>query len=529
MNPSRSLLLIALAVLLLAGMACRITGERENSQVAEATVVVELAPTELPSAPRPTEPPAAPPPGQTEPAPATTAPTARPAASDTPAATQAQAATYTPAVPQIPVAPLADRGPWLLIVAERGLFALNPDGSGLTHLTEEQNIDLSLSVSPRGGMLAYVTLMMPDTLQGLELFIMQLPYGDNTHVATLTPRVNRGPLEPGGPGFESYRAIYEMSPPVWSPDASKLAFMGAQDGPSSDLYVYTLRDERITRLTDGPSEGFQPRWSPDGTWIVHTGASTFGTGAGYALSGIWAARGDDSEVKSLYPVKDSADERLVGWLDADTFLVHSWDMSCGPKNLRAVSVSTKKVRPLWPGSFSDYTLAFDLRSGSLMFSASGDPFCNPNNAGGVYLIRPGGGEPQRVADEGRAEWDPGANLFYVQLNKTVKVLAFDPAGRERLVAVDLPVTPLGAPGGQLWAWASSGFNGPKGVWVGELNGSQRQIFAEGAQRTVWSPDGSTLFIFDTAGNLYAAYAPDFVPALVSDGLQVRQNPVWVEP
>lgn len=37
--------------------------------------------------------------------------------------------------------------------------------------------------------------------------------------------------------------------PVWSPDGRYLAFLGAIEGPSSDVYVYDTATDRVQRLT----------------------------------------------------------------------------------------------------------------------------------------------------------------------------------------------------------------------------------------------------------------------------------------
>ena len=51
--------------------------------------------------------------------------------------------------------------------------------------------------------------------------------------------------------------------PSWSPDGRTLAFVG-QVGGISDLYLYDLASDRITRLTNDRYANLQPAWSPDG-------------------------------------------------------------------------------------------------------------------------------------------------------------------------------------------------------------------------------------------------------------------------
>ncbi len=425
--------------------------------------------------------------------------------------------------PSIPSAPLSSNGPWLLIPADNGLYAINPDGSGLTHLTEEKNINLQKSISPRGDRYAFVTLMMPDELVGLELFF-DSPRGDAGHVASLSPDTNPMDMESGQDRFEAYRAIYDYSPPVFSPDGSRLAFMGMQDGVSSDLYVYNFDDGSIDRLTDGPSHGYQPSWSPDGKWIFHTGAETFGTGAGYVMAGVWAAAADGSRVRTLYPIQNSSAEQLLGWAPPATGIIYSWSPDCGPKNLRLVDMETGEIEVLWAGSFMDYNLAFDPSSATVLINVAEGDFCFPEQEAGAYLIHTDGRPPQRLGELGRrVAWDASAGLFLISGDS---LQAYTANGEEVSVAASLLTIPVAAPTGPLWVWAGS-FE-EKGVYVGRLDEQPRQIFSGGAFSPTWSPDGSALFFF-TSDSLYAAFAPDFVPVLVTDQVSIREEPVWMNP
>ena len=62
--------------------------------------------------------------------------------------------------------------------------------------------------------------------------------------------------------------------PSWSPDGTRLAF---QAGPTtmlrdtrSDIYVVTIADKSMTKITAKPDAGSPPSWSPDGKTIAFT-------------------------------------------------------------------------------------------------------------------------------------------------------------------------------------------------------------------------------------------------------------------
>src|SRR5262249_37946373 len=64
------------------------------------------------------------------------------------------------------------------------------------------------------------------------------------------------------PGWADFPAI--------SPDGSRVAFewTGQQQFRAFDLYVKTIGNESLVRLTNDPATHIAPAWSPDGTQIA---------------------------------------------------------------------------------------------------------------------------------------------------------------------------------------------------------------------------------------------------------------------
>lgn len=155
----------------------------------------------------------------------------------------------------IPDRPLGS-GPWLVFQSQGALWAVNSDASGLTQLVGGLSIlpaKFTTSVAPLGGNLAFIASDDVAQRANLSLEILSLPGGRITSVSALTnPETEPGPdSQPGDPKFEAIRAL-------------------------ADLQSFT--------------------WSPDGEYILHSGVETLGTGAGFLMSGFWAARADDSSV-----------------------------------------------------------------------------------------------------------------------------------------------------------------------------------------------------------------------------------------
>ena len=58
-----------------------------------------------------------------------------------------------------------------------------------------------------------------------------------------------------------------FSHPYWGPKGEKVVFSGLEDGVS-DLYIYEVQKEKISRLTQDSFSDIHPAWSPDGSRLV---------------------------------------------------------------------------------------------------------------------------------------------------------------------------------------------------------------------------------------------------------------------
>jgi len=421
---------------------------------------------------------------------------------------------------EIPDKPLSDEGPWWIFSTPEGMFAINPDGSGLKQFyfgTINSPYARQILAAPSGGHLAY--------LVG-ESF-------DATLKITIFPRLTLITEKPllsfaSDLDMETMRAIVEAKSMAFSPDGHFLAFMGAIDDSTSDLYLYSLDSFETTQLTDGPSQAYQPVWSPDGKYIVHTGVSTFGSGAGSTMTGVWAAQADNSNMKTLYDPSGSGSEKIVGWVDDQTFVVHSWDISCGAHNLRTFNIDTQESTNLWAESFR--SIAFD-QSNAVAVLSSKDGECSPDGGAGIYIVPTDGNAPQRIVEDTSPQviWSQDANLFLILGDFGSWSLAVDSRGQ--FIDLDMPqgvqVFPAIAPGSRDLAWAG------KSLWIGPLLGSidnpPKEIFNEPVYTVTWAPDGQSVIFFADSG-LYIAHQPDYTPLLIADGLNNRNGySGWILP
>jgi hypothetical protein len=150
-------------------------------------------------------------------------------------------------------------------------------------------------------------------------------------------------------------------PPQWSPDGKYLAFVGAIDGPSGDLYVYAADTTKIIRLTDGINQIGEYWWSPDSKWIIHEEVDNLNYGQ---INSIWAAKYDGSDVKWLYSPKRKDEQEIAGWTRSYSFISydHSMDGMC---QIRYTNITTTESLVLYKGCI--WNLGIDPKTETLAF------------------------------------------------------------------------------------------------------------------------------------------------------------------
>jgi hypothetical protein len=437
---------------------------------------------------------------------------------------------YPPAFPEpLPTvtpttAPALAGGEWLMVTTEQGLWIARTNGSKASIRTRGRVIlpgPLSDAISPAGDLFAYITSsnspLPEDYYRDLTLNIMSLSgAGPTVKIPLTSPATEPQVKDPFGIAM----ALIAEGSLAWSPDGRRLAFIGAQEGSSADLYEYYRDDGRIVRLSDGPDQAYRPLWSPDGAWIVHNAAGSFGSGAGYGVTGFYAARADDGGIISLYDIGErSGDEVGVGWLDDHTLVAHTWYATCGPQNLRLVDLSTSTVDFIFEGCMSDVAMG----KNAVLFAqsenaASSDAEPPP---GSVYLLTASDRRPRLIGTQ-KIRWIEWAEEIGAFLARTMDsgILEISPAGYIRELPATSSYLPVVAPGGRWWAGRDSVRNND-GIYVSEYGTELRQIYAGRiafGRAMLFSPDGDSLFFITPTGDLFRAQAPNWAPALLASGL-----------
>jgi WD40 repeat protein len=401
-----------------------------------------------------------------------------------------------------------------------GLWRIAGASGQLSLLAREEGDIVQVAVAPDGRRVAHVVDTQPLELTlGLELRLLEVSSGQVEVITPLQPAVDPASLTTE----EWVNARNAVSPIedrfrgdslVWSPSGEQLAFLSFHDGASSDLYLYSLKDGSVRRLSDGPAHAYQINWSPDGRSIFYTSASAFDTKAPYQIPvGAWVAAADGSGNRSVFEVdSQSTGETLVAWLDNEQVLVYTKQLRCSNLNLRTVNVRTGATNVILAAEFS--SIAYDARVGAALISAWPSLRCQPATPPGIYLWDGGGDQlRQLTATTSSITLDPARPGWLLMGDRIQRV---SPTGELSQAGPMPEVTCQYQFGRDTLAWTSSPgavrnpF--PPGLWVTPFGAAPRRIHGQIAGMLLWSADGTTLYFVDESGaGLYSATAPDFRP------------------
>jgi tricorn protease len=350
-------------------------------------------------------------------------------------------------------------------------------------------------------------------------------YAENAiWVVPVSPESGR----PTAPPRKVLDGKYQFQFPVtWSPDSTKIALPRRDDTTDGDIWILSLEDGAMTRLTDEPGYETNAFWLPDGqTFVYMTRGQRFeirsmpaagGTpeklvdmefGELHSLSpdGKWLAY-KDRQVLYLYRMSDRRAFRVTPPDGVGTF--HSWSKDGGKMLFCRSSYEWKSL--LRVGSTSGgptFQLArgLDLWPYNQFWTADSDKIIT-HRAGDskLVMISLSGGEPVPL-DLGAAS------------EENAKPLVFSPDLRRLAFAVeregqneDLYTVPVALDG--------RGAAGPPVVVF--KNWDRRQVLTQMS----FSPDGQKIALIHT-GDLWLTSAKEEKPVQLTKSPEIEGGPRW---
>ncbi len=349
--------------------------------------------------------------------------------------------------------------------------------------------------------MAYVGTALDDLNRDLNLYSLSLP---DAAVSVLTPLTSD---ETGihsddddSVKWDIAAAIGHRQSLAWSPDGQWLAFVGAMDGPSADLYSYQLSTGAIRWLSDGPFQAYQLLWREDSRQILHSAADCFlcAGGSYEGGQGIWGAAPDGSAVvKYEHP----ASARFVVWQDAHHLLIDTGDRNGGLGNMRVLDVASGSIEALGLGNFElvayddsgRYAVLYSLNDSDLM-----------QDGYGFYWVDLDTRETRFLQDTfASLWWDHYAQRFLIAGDSGYIAVALDGT-----VTQDASTTSQApSPDGRFSAWFDSAPrpNWDGGLWLQTGNGEQDKVLDGGGLDLQWSPDSQSFF-YNIGPGLYLVIA-----------------------
>jgi len=184
----------------------------------------------------------------------------------------------------------------------------------------------------------------------------------------------------------------------FSPDGAQIVFV--RGGIWGDIYVKTLSDEKMLRLTTGTGYSTEPVWSPDGQHIAYIHRDEIMGQGKWGVYLISPLGGGNRKIKDI-PVGTSG----LDWSPDGTLIAYEDVPSGQPGGLWLMSPSGSLVRSLTTpsGHTEDTAPAFSHDGRRIAFLRETSWAVKD-----IYIVEASGGEPQRLtfenANVGRPVW-----------------------------------------------------------------------------------------------------------------------------
>ena len=176
-------------------------------------------------------------------------------------------------------------GKWLAFTSPRigdrnQVFAINPDGGEAVQLTKSETPVSAFNWSPDSKSLVFSAPEAQTEAQKNrkeQLGEYEVVRHDYQHVHLSTLVLEEALRTPAAGRPRTKGKEYTVGGFSWSPDGRAIAFSATRNpdlinGSTSDIYVLSLADDRVTKIVSQPGPDQGPQWSPDSRQIVFSSA-----------------------------------------------------------------------------------------------------------------------------------------------------------------------------------------------------------------------------------------------------------------
>jgi|GEM_PF-1512455 len=303
----------------------------------------------------------------------------------------------------------------------------------------------------------------------------------------------------------------------WAPDSQSIAFTAQIDGPSSDIYTYSLVDETLQRLTTEIQNIYWMDWGPTGERILYEICSTPGTGYEGRTLHIIDLEGNTTFIDEEKLYNQSWGE--YGWLDENLYLLdHPNDTDKPPiYDLMIVDTDTRQFKEIWPHSLETFAINRDNKT--IVLIHKNHPTRKATVPDGIYMVYPSG-KYWKISDVGiqfvLMEGQKPYPVFAQDYNRQFYSVSNDgsidalPWANERV--------PWISPDGKLLLFRE---DGKLALYSDSYRPIKSWQIEDDVYKIAWRPDSLGLFIF-TDKNAYYLPIPDGEPRPLLDNCSPKQ-------
>ena len=460
-------------------------------------------------------------------------------------ATQTIAPSQTPtspptqtAIPAITPHPtLQTEGPYLLFTYDNKNFTImDADGSGQKQfqLPNDGYIwDLEKAVSPDGKWLVFFT---GSTEEPYDLALNLFNLSDETALSVSNLIAPGFPtnLEPVTKTiwFTEYDTDCSNNPTCrlhtveisfregiwrfdWSPDSQNIAFAAQIDGPSSDVYIYSIENRAIKRLTNELENiGLMISWAPNGEKILYTSSEP---GTSYSYSYLHIADPKVNSIQNPKSVEGGIFWRGAGWVNQNSYLILSGGEGAPPHDFRLLNIDTQEITQIWRYTAESFFI-YKINGTIFLLTFPGEiSGLEPEPEQGLYLVE-FDGKFKKLSNEiftPLQEPGPRNTYFAVQINASTNeylpLIVIDSDGNVTHLPLQIwySIPPRVSPN-QKYVIISSA----TGIGLYNENLEQIKLWDMKVSEIIWRPDSLGIFL-SASKELYYLSIPDGKPVQVN--------------